>query len=52
MPWYLFAGGVFLNASGILVEAYLSRNVVDPPYPSLADVFWLALYPGSSSVWR
>ncbi len=45
LPWYLFAGGVFLNASGILVEAYLSRNVVDPPYPSLADVFWLALYP-------
>ncbi len=46
LPWYLFAAGVFLNASGILVEAYLSRNVVDPPSPSLADVFWLALYPG------
>jgi diguanylate cyclase (GGDEF)-like protein len=45
LPWYLFAAGVFLNASGILVEAYLSRNVVDPPSPSLADVFWLALYP-------
>ena len=46
LPWYLFAAGVFLNASGILVEAYLSRGGVEPPYPSMADVFWLALYPG------
>ena len=37
---------MFLNASGILVEAYLSWNVAEPPYPSMADVFWLALYPG------
>ena len=46
LPWYLFAVGVFLNASGILVEAYVSWNVAEPPYPSMADVFWLALYPG------
>jgi diguanylate cyclase (GGDEF)-like protein len=46
LPWYLFAGGVFANATGILVEAILSHTMLELPSPSLADVFWLALYPG------
>ncbi|HZC69327.1 MAG TPA: GGDEF domain-containing protein [Jatrophihabitans sp.] len=43
--WYLFAAGVFLNSSGILVEALLiSRGwVLDPP--ALPDAFYLSLYP-------
>ena len=46
LPWYLFAAGVFANATGILVEAILSRILHQETYPSLADVFWLGLYPG------
>ncbi len=43
--WYLFAAGVFLNSTGIGVEAFLTRGgrIVDPP--SLVDVLYLSLYP-------
>jgi len=43
--WYLFAAGVFLNSSGIGVEAFLTRGgrTVDPP--SVVDAFYLGLYP-------
>ncbi|MDQ2856243.1 MAG: response regulator, partial [Acidobacteriota bacterium] len=45
--WYLFAGGVFLNASGILVAWILPRvfGVSTTRSPTLADIFWLGLYP-------
>jgi len=43
--WYLFAVGVFLNSSGIAVEAVLTRVLHVPLPPSLADVFYLSLYP-------
>ena len=46
LPWYLFAAGIFLNASGLLVEELLGRFFHVTASPSAADVFWLALFPG------
>jgi len=44
--WYLFAGGVFLNATGILVAwTFTPVNVQNAPPPELAEIFWLGLYP-------
>lgn len=46
LPWWLFAGGVFANVSGILV-AYVAATfwgLEDPPTP--ADPFFLLLYAG------
>ena len=45
--WYLFAGGVFLNASGILVAWIVKRVSGEGALgsPALPDVFWLSLYP-------
>jgi diguanylate cyclase len=41
----LFGLGLFLNASGILVEQVLERLFGEVPSPNLADAFWLGLYP-------
>jgi diguanylate cyclase (GGDEF)-like protein len=46
LVWYLFAAGVFLNASGILAEAIGSRVLHQEGYPTIADPLWLCLYPG------
>jgi diguanylate cyclase (GGDEF)-like protein len=46
IAWYLFGSGVFLNASGTLVEGIISRVYHINDYPTLADAFWLGLYPG------
>jgi diguanylate cyclase (GGDEF)-like protein len=46
LVWYLFAGGVFLNASGILTEAIGEHVLHQSGYPALGDPFWLCLYPG------
>jgi HPt (histidine-containing phosphotransfer) domain-containing protein len=43
--WYLFAGGVFLNCTGILVAAIDSRFFGHTESPMLGDAFWLSLYP-------
>jgi hypothetical protein len=43
--WSLFAAGLFLNASGILVEHILGRPIGEESNPSLADVFYLAIFP-------
>lgn len=46
--WCCFAVGVFANSSGILVEAIvtsLGNRPGFPSLPSLADVFYLILYP-------
>jgi diguanylate cyclase (GGDEF)-like protein len=43
--WLLVAAGVFLNSSGILVEAIVYRLNPDAESPTAADGFWLALYP-------
>jgi HPt (histidine-containing phosphotransfer) domain-containing protein len=44
--FYLFGAGVFLNAAGLLVEAIVTRVFKVNSSPSLADAFWLAIYPG------
>lgn len=44
--WYLFGAGVFLNSTGILVANVLQRVYGVAESPSLADVFYLGLYPG------
>jgi diguanylate cyclase (GGDEF)-like protein len=46
LVWYLFAAGVFLNASGILAEAIGERVFHQEGYPTIADPLWLCLYPG------
>jgi len=45
--WYLFAAGVFLNATGILLVAILGRAVGPDAVasPAIPDFFWIALYP-------
>ena len=43
--WYLFAAGIFANVTGILVEAITTRVYGADTYPTVADAFWLALYP-------
>src|SRR3954452_7846812 len=44
--WALFAVGIALNALGSLVEAIVSRVFHNAdPFPGIADVFYLALYP-------
>jgi diguanylate cyclase (GGDEF)-like protein len=44
--WCLFGAGVFMNATGTLVEAIASRVFHYTDYPSVADFFWAGLYPG------
>ena len=46
LAWYLLALGVFLNATGIGVEATIVAVTGHLPAPSLADAFYLGLYPG------
>lgn len=45
LPWYLIAAGVFAHATGIVVEAVQTKVMHSTAFPTLADVFWLALYP-------
>ncbi len=45
LAWYLFAVGVFLNSSGIALEAFLTRGGRELPPPSVVDVLYLSLYP-------
>lgn len=46
-PWYFFAVGIFLNSSGIPMEVISKKYLGFGPddYPTLADAFWLSLYP-------
>src|SRR5215213_4437777 len=45
LVWWLFAAGVFGNASGILVEYVDIELFGGDGFPSKADVFYLSLYP-------
>jgi hypothetical protein len=45
LPWYLLAGGVLINSSGILVEEILERYFHITTSPTLADAFFFGLYP-------
>jgi diguanylate cyclase (GGDEF)-like protein len=44
--WRWMALGVGGNALGTLVEAFLAHVVHSDAFPSVADVFYLSLYPG------
>jgi diguanylate cyclase (GGDEF)-like protein len=46
LAWRFMAAGVAGNALGSLVEMLLARVWHSDAFPSLADVFYLALYPG------
>ena len=43
--WYLFGAGVLLNATGTLVEGIQARILHVDEYPTVADLFWVVLYP-------
>ena len=43
--WVLFAVGILLNAGGTIVEDIVYRLDPNASYPTVADAFWLALYP-------
>src|SRR6185369_6747775 len=46
LTWYLFAAAIALNAAGVTIEEFLERVFHDSASPSVADIFWFALYPG------
>jgi hypothetical protein len=46
LVWYLFAAGLFLNASGLVVNAVTEQIFHQYDGPGLADIFYLGLYPG------
>jgi hypothetical protein len=46
VAWRWMAFGVAGNALGTFVEAFLAHVVHSDAFPSLADVFYLSLYPG------
>jgi hypothetical protein len=55
--WYVIGAGIFLNTSGLIVDSILIRVFAVTESPSIADLFWLSLYPGlitglSSFVYR
>lgn len=45
LAWWAFALGLFLNVSGQVVEAVTERVLHLEPFPSVADVCYLGLYP-------
>jgi hypothetical protein len=45
LPWYLFGGGIFLNATGPLVDR-IAKVGFAAASPNVGDLFWLALFPG------
>jgi hypothetical protein len=57
LAWYALGAGVFLNATGLLVEWIGERYFQAVESPTLADAFFLAIFPGfilglGSLVWR
>jgi len=46
LAWYALSAGVFLNASGVLVEMIGARFFHVTSAPSPADLFFLSLFPG------
>ena len=44
--WYAIAAGAFISSSGTLVETVAWRYFGVTTNPNVADLFWLALYPG------
>jgi diguanylate cyclase len=46
IAWWFIAAGVFLNVTGQLAETVVLRVQHKNTFPSIADVFYLGLYPG------
>jgi diguanylate cyclase (GGDEF)-like protein len=49
LPWWCFAVGIGANATGIAVDYYITHVLQITPYPSLSDLFSLALYPAAAA---
>jgi hypothetical protein len=47
LAWYVLAVAMSLNASGAIVEMIAWRGFGVTTNPNVADLFWLALYPGA-----
>jgi diguanylate cyclase (GGDEF)-like protein len=45
LAWLILTGGVGAYGTGQLYYSLVLAELANPPYPSLADPFWLALYP-------
>jgi diguanylate cyclase (GGDEF)-like protein len=45
VAWALICAGLLAWTAGDLVWTVWLNNVANPPYPSIADVFYLAMYP-------
>ena len=43
--WYWFAGGQVMSVLGDAVYSYYTYGLHEEPYPSVADIFYLAAYP-------
>jgi len=46
-PWILVAAGLALYTAGNLLWVFSVQHLADPPFPSICDALWLALYPAS-----
>src|SRR5436853_7738279 len=46
VAWLCVAAGIWCNATGVGVEAVVVHLGYDDTSPTVADAFWLALYPG------
>jgi diguanylate cyclase (GGDEF)-like protein len=46
-PWILVAAGLALYTAGNLLWVLWVQHLADPPFPSICDALWLALYPAS-----
>jgi diguanylate cyclase (GGDEF)-like protein len=49
LPWWCFAVGIAANATGIAVDHYITHVLRITPSPSLADLFYLSLYPAAAT---
>lgn len=45
LPWWLMAAGLLTWSVGDLVYTWYERFTAEPPFPSVADAFYLAAYP-------
>jgi len=45
--WAVFGLGMFVSALAWTYYYLVVQNLADPPYPSLADILWLAYYVGA-----
>ena len=46
-PWILVGAGLALYTAGNLLWVLWVQHMADPPFPSICDALWLALYPAS-----